>query len=151
MSSKEVLNRLVHWRWLPFVLPVAFSLFFVGAVVLFIPESLQDNAEEADSVEPTALVDDLKPSTTSGTTRRAATRLSSRLTQTPHNARISPPRTGPGRTNKSQREAMANRAFRAKAPARLGYTAETAEPTPPDENPSTSDDIEEHEAAVDEP
>jgi hypothetical protein len=74
----EKLRRVLHHRYTPFFLPVVGSLIYIGAVILFIPESVDNSnnlkGEEAEH-ESTAAPDG-SASTTS--TQDAASRAAKR-------------------------------------------------------------------------
>lgn len=106
MTTKEVLVRLLTWRWLPFFLPILGTLFFVGAAMLLIPSGLP--AESPTSSNDDASVESsrsTRSSTTSSrprtSTPRTVTTSTTRTRGTPHNARITVPRTGPSRLGRA--------------------------------------------------
>ncbi len=49
MRVPEWSSQMLQWRWLPFFLPVAFTLFFVAAAVLLVPDSLGEAGEPGDA------------------------------------------------------------------------------------------------------
>ncbi len=166
MRFPEVLSRVLHWRWLPFLLPVSFTLFFVGAAVLLIPDSLEgggnSNEEEAgegkskDSTGDSATGFDSTEdqsgksagvNRTTGKSRITSSSRSfrstpSRTTRPPHNPRVVPPRTGPrsgltSPTTTGSLPSLDEAMGPVKTPPAPGVAVEPA-PTPPEPAPEPS-------------